>query len=158
VREEPRVFVEAGIEGRAVGDVDPGDVEVTRVEADAEPRVPVEPLEQGRQLVERAADRAPGARGVLHQEPRVARAALEDLRHRGHDAVESLVEAGAEMRADVEDDRVGLDRARDVDRRAHRRDRLVVDLVRRGEVAEVERVARDAADTRLRAARLEPLD
>ena len=54
-------------------DVVAGGVEVARVEADAEPRMAVEPLEQRLQLLERAADRAAGAGRVLHQQPRVAR-------------------------------------------------------------------------------------
>ena len=50
-------------------------------------------------------------------------------RERAARAVEPGLEAGAEVRADVEDDAVGLDRARRVDRRAQRRDRLLVDLL-----------------------------
>ena len=64
-----------------------------------------------------------------------------------------------EVRADVEDDAVGADRRRGIHRRAQRLDRLLVDRVVRGrEVAEVERVADDAADRRLGPALLEPLD
>jgi hypothetical protein len=56
-----------------------------------------------------------------------------------------VLEAGAEVRADVEHDRVGADRARDLHRVAQRGDRLLVHVVlRRREVAEVERVAEDA--------------
>ena len=56
---------------------------------------------------------------------------------------------GAEVRADVEDDRVRFDRGRDVERGAQRRDRLLVDLVvGRREIAEVEGVADHAADAR----------
>jgi hypothetical protein len=52
--------------------------------------------------------------------------------------------------ADVEDDAVGLDRAGRVDGRAHRLEALAVDdLVRRREVAEVERVHEHGADPRL---------
>ena len=120
---------------------------MARVEADAEPRMAVEPLDQRRELVERAADRGARAGRVLHQQPRVALAALEDPLERRDRPLEPGLEAGAEVRADVEDDAVGLDRARRVDGVAHRLDRLLVDhVVGRGEVAEVERVADDAAD------------
>src|SRR5581483_607440 len=92
------------------------DEEVARVEAETQPGVAVEALEERVQLVERAPDRPACARGVLHQEPRVAFAAFEDLRERLARAVETAVESGAEMRADVEDDAVRADRARRVDR------------------------------------------
>ncbi len=102
----------------------------------------------------------PGPGRVLHQEPGVAVAAARGSARAPRTTRSSAaVEAGAEVRADVEDDRVRLDRARGVDRGAHRRDRLLVDrVVGRGEVAEVERVADDPADARLGAPRLEPLD
>ena len=107
---------------------------MARVEADPEPGVAVEPVEERDELVERAADRPARAGGVLHQEPR-CRAALEDLAHRGADAVDPGVEAGAEVGADVEDDGVRVDRAGDVDGVPHRRDGLRVHLlVGRGEV------------------------
>src|SRR5205085_6755334 len=109
------------------------------------------------ELHERAPYRATGAGGVLHQEPgRGALAALEQLAHRLHDPLQARVEAGAEVRADVEDDRVGLDRAPDLDRVLERRDRLVVErVVRAREVDEVEGVADDGADPGLRAPLLE---
>ncbi len=106
-------------------------VQVARVEADPEPRVSVEPVDQRRQLLERAADRAAGAGRVLDQQPRIALAALEDLRQRAARAVEPGSKPGAEMRADVEDDAVGVDRARGIDGRLQRGDRLLVDLVGR---------------------------
>ena len=60
------------------------------------------------------------------------------------------LEAGAEVRADVEDDRVGLDRLGGLERRDERADRaLETCSSARGEVAEVERVADDPADPRL---------
>ena len=63
------------------------------------------------------------------------------------------------MRADVEDDAVGADRARDVDGGAHRRNRLLVDrVVGRGEVAQVEGVTDDAADRVLGSLRPERVD
>ena len=102
------------------------------------------------ELLDRAADRPPGAGGVLHQQPGLVRGELEHLLHRGHDAFEPMLEAGAEMRADVEDDGVGADRARDLHRVAQRGDRLLVHgVVGSGEVAEVERMAEDAAHARL---------
>ena len=101
------------VDHRRIGDVVARGVEVARVEADPEPRMPVEPVEQRLQLLERAADRAAGAGRVLDQQPRVAVAALEDLRERAARCASSPAsKPGAEMRADVEDDAVGADRAR----------------------------------------------
>ena len=74
-------------------------------------------------------------------------------RSAGHAALEPCLEARAEVRADVEDDAVRLDRAGRVDRRDHRLEALAVDhVVRRREVAEVERMHEHRADPRLRAA------
>ena len=87
-----------------VGDVVARHVEVARVEADAEPRVPVERLVERRQLVDGAADRAAGAGGVLHQEPGVSEQRSSACAQRRHDALEARLEAGAQVRADVEDD------------------------------------------------------
>ena len=152
-------LVEAGVERGRVGHVDARHPEVARVEADAEPRMPVEPLPERRELVDRASDRAAGAGRVLHQQPRLVGAELEHLLHRRHDALEARLEAAAEVRADVEDDAVGADPARDLHRVAHRRDGLLVDgVVGRGEVAEVERVAEDAADPGLRPLLAEALE
>ncbi len=62
-------------------------------------------------------------------------------RSAGHRALDARLQAGAQVRADVEDDPVRPDRAGRVDGRAHRRAALAVDRpVLRGEVAEVERV------------------
>ena len=143
-------LVEQRVERRRVGDVDAGDVEVARVEADAEPRVPVEPLVERRELLDRAADRAAGAGRVLHQEPRRRRSrARAPAPSRAATRSSPRSKPGAEMRADVEDDAVGADRARDLHRVAQRRDRLLVDVVvRRREVAEVERVAEHAVRAR----------
>ena len=122
---------------------------MARVEADAQPRVAVEPLDKRHELVDRAPDRGAGAGRVLDQQPGVAVAALEDLGQRRDRAVEAGLETRPEVRADVEDDPVRADRGRRVDGAAHRPDRLLVDLVvGRGEIAEVERVADDAADAR----------
>ncbi len=86
-------------------------------------------------------------------------AAVEDPLERSGRPFGPDLEAGAEVRADVEDHAVRLDRGGGIHRRAHRRDRLLVDLVvGRCEVAEVERVADDAADPVLGALRLERLD
>ncbi len=128
---EPDPVVELGdrrVERRRVGDVDPDDVPVARVEADPEPRVVVEAVVDRGELVGRAADRAAGAGRVLHQEPEVVVRQLEQLPQRGNDPLEPGLESGAEMRADVEDDALGPDRVGRLERRAHRRDRLVVDL------------------------------
>src|SRR3954454_17528129 len=64
------------LDGLGVGDVVAGGKEMARVEADAEPRVRVEPVDEYRELVDRPPDRRTRARRVLHQEPRVAGAAL----------------------------------------------------------------------------------
>ena len=77
-------------------------------------------------------------------------AVLEHLAQGRHAALEAGLEARAEMRSDVEDDAVGFDRAGGVDRRPHRLEALAEDdLVRRGEIAEVERVHEHGADPRL---------
>jgi hypothetical protein len=159
---EPDLCVELSedrVERLAVGDVAAGDEEVAGIEADAEPGVAAEPVEDRRQLLDRAADRAARAGGVLHQKPRRVGAALEQLRHRRQDALQPRLEAGAEVGADVEDDAVRVDRARDVHRVLKRGARLLVDVVLRcREVDEVERVADDAADSRFGAPALEALE
>ena len=69
---EPDRGVEARerlVEGVGVGDVDAGDEPVARVETDPEPGVAVEPVDEGRELVDRAAQRPSGAGGVLEDEP-----------------------------------------------------------------------------------------
>src|SRR6266404_403485 len=97
----------------------------------------VQPVEQRLQLLERTADRPAGAGRVLDQKPRVAVAALKDLRQCAARAVQPGSEAGSEMRADVEDDTVGADRAPSIDGCLERRDRLLVyDPVGRGQVGE----------------------
>src|SRR5216683_7557837 len=53
-------LVEHAVQLLALGDVVAGDEEVARVEADAEARMPVEPLVDHRQLPDRAADRSAG--------------------------------------------------------------------------------------------------
>ena len=63
-----------------IADVVARRIEVARVEAQPEPRVAAEPVEQRVQLLERASDRATGSGRVLDQEPGIAVAALEDLR------------------------------------------------------------------------------
>ena len=57
------------VEPGRVGHVVARDPQVARVEADAEPRVPVEPVDEDRELVEGAPDRAARAGGVLEAEP-----------------------------------------------------------------------------------------
>src|SRR6266550_3359763 len=117
---------------------------MARVETDAEALVPSERGEDGGELVERAADRPAGARGVLHQQPGSVVAAVEHLLDRRHEPLQAGLEAGTEMRAEVEDNRLGLEHARRVERRAHGVDALRVDgVVRRGEVHEIDRVNED---------------
>ena len=57
-----------------------------------------------RELGDRAADRAARAGGVLHAQPEVVGRQLEELAQRRRDELDGLVEAVAEVRADVEDD------------------------------------------------------
>src|SRR6266496_3151693 len=84
---------------------------------------------------------------------------LERLAQRRDGALQTDLEAGALMRADVEDDAVGFDRARDIHGFLQRGDRFLVDLVvRTCEVDQVERMAKSAADPRLGAALLEALE
>src|SRR3954463_2844140 len=114
---------------------------MARVEADAEAWMTVESFVDRCELVDRTADRAAGAGGVLHQQPRRVVAELEHLLDRRENTLQSLLEAGTEVRADVDDDGVRADRAGDLHGRAQGRHRLFVDrIVGGGEVAEVERM------------------
>ena len=134
----------------AVADVDAGDVEMAGVETDPEPRMPAERVDEQRELVDGAADRAARAGRVLEQEPgRLARA-FEHLLERRNTPLEAGLEAGAQVGADVEDDPVRLDRDGGVDRREHGLKALAEDRrVRRREVAQVERVHEHGAEPRL---------
>ena len=111
------------------------------------------------ELGDRPADRPACAGGVLHAEPEVVGRQLEELAQRGLDERDRFVEPEAEVRADVEDDRLGADRVRGLHRRAERRERV---LAYRGiatrEVDEVERVAGDGLHAGLTAPRAEPCD
>ena len=89
---------------------------MARVEAEAELRGPAEAVHDRDELVERAADRPAGAGGVLEKEPGRVGARRERALERRHRPGETGVEPGAEMRADVENDAVGLDRGGDADR------------------------------------------
>ena len=141
------------------GHVDARDPEVAGIEADAEVRVSSEPIDEDGELVDRAADRTAGAGRILEQEPSRIRAPVEHTLDGREHALESRFEAGPEVRADVEDDPVGLDRAGDVDGVLEGGDRFLVDrVVRSRQVDEVERVADDGADTGLNAPRLEALE
>ena len=80
-----------------LADVDARDVEVAGVEADAEPRMRVERVDDRRQLVDRATDRAARAGRVLEQEPRRLRAAVEHLAQGRHGPLEPRLEAAAEV-------------------------------------------------------------
>src|SRR5580765_2307493 len=128
------------------------------IEADTEPFVAPDSVHDQHELVERASDRSAGAGRVLDQGPRPFVAALEHLLDRRHRPVEADVETGAEMRADVEDDPIRLDRTGCVDGRPHRLDALRVDrVVRSGKVDEVESVDEDA-EARFLALRSEGLE
>ena len=73
-------------------------------------------------------------------------------RERRHRPLEPGLEAGAEVRAEVEDDAVRLDRARRLHRLPHRVDALAVELVVRArEVDEVDRVHEHRLHARARA-------
>ena len=67
--DQPVDVLHDAVELGGVGDVVPGDVEVARVEADAEPRVPVEALDEDGELFERASDRAARAGGSAPDRP-----------------------------------------------------------------------------------------
>src|SRR5262245_3026806 len=139
--DQPIEVVEEPVQDGGVGDVVAGRPEVARVEADAEPGMAVEPLDECRELLERATDRVAGAGRVLEKEPGRIRATLEHLFERRNRPVEPGLEAGAEVGADVEDDAVGLNRTAGVDGAAQRRDRFLVDhVVGAREVAEVDGV------------------
>src|SRR5438132_4426130 len=136
-----RQVVEQPVEGRPVGDVDTGGVQMTRVQTDAQAFVPVEGIEDRRELLERTADRPSRARGVLEQQPGALVAALEQLLQSRHHPAQARFEARSKVRADVDDDGIRLDRTRGVHRGAHGVDALRVDgLVGSREVDEVERV------------------
>src|SRR5829696_750862 len=150
-------LLEDAAEGLRLPDLDPRHVEMARVEADPQPRMALEGVEDDGELVDRAADRAAGAGRVLEQEPRRLGAAVEHLAERGQRALQARLEAGAEMGADVDDDSVRFDRARGVDCRAHGLDALAVDhLVRRRQVAEVESMDEHRADPALASPLPEP--
>ena len=83
---DPRVeLAERLLERARVGDVDSRGPPVAGVEADAEPRVRVERVEEGGELRHRAADRAARAGGVLEAEPEPVRRQLEQVAERGRD-------------------------------------------------------------------------
>ena len=84
---------DGGVEHGLVGDVDARRVPVAGVEADAEPRMVVERGMDRGELVGRASDRAARAGRVLHQQPQVVGRQLEQPAQRGHDLLETHVEA-----------------------------------------------------------------
>src|SRR6266550_4256835 len=99
--------LEQNIHYGRICDVDARNEEMTRVEANTEALVPPECSEDRGELVDRAADRPAGTRGVLHQDPCSVVAAVEQLFQRRDYSREAGLEAGAEMGAEVEDHRVG---------------------------------------------------
>ena len=150
-------LAECRVERDGIGDVDAGDPPVARVEADPEPRVPLEGVEDRRQLGDRAAHRAARAGGVLQHEPEPVVRQLEQLAEHRDGAAEPLRHSRSEVRPQVEDDALRPDRRRSLERRPHSGDGLLVDLlVRCGQVDEVERVADDRGDPNLLAPFLEP--
>jgi hypothetical protein len=148
------------VENGFVGDVDSGDPQVAGVEADAESGMTVEAVEDDRELGDGAAHRAARSGRVLEEDPRIrALTALERAAEGADDAIETTLEAGAQVRADVEDDPVRLDRAGDLDRVQESVDRLFVDvLLGSGQIDEVDRVTKNCLDPGLLTALLETLD
>jgi hypothetical protein len=140
-------LVEQRIERGRVGHVVPGCPEMAGIEADAEASMAPQPVDERCQLLERATDRPAGTGGVLDQEPRLVGTALQHLLDRGSRTLQARLEAGPEVRTDVEDDAVRVDRAGCVDGAAERRNRFLVDhVVRAREVAEVDRVDEGGLD------------
>ena len=117
VEADPVVEVgEQCVKTTVVGDVDAGHEEVARVEADAEPFVAPERVEDERELVERAADRSAGAGRVLHRSHVRSLQRSSTCSIAGTARSRPVVQTGTEMRADVEDDAVRLDRTGGVHR------------------------------------------
>ena len=112
-----------------IGDVHAGHPQVAGVEADAEARVRasaskiVASSSTERPIVPPAPAEFSSRSHVVSEQRSSA------LLERRHGPLEAGVEAGAEVRADVEYDTVRLDRASDVDGRLERSDRLLVELV-----------------------------
>ena len=110
--------------------------------------------------MERAEPVEPDSLVELEEDPRIrALTALERAAEGADDAIETTIEAGAQVRADVEDDPVRLDRAGDLDRVQESVDRLFVDvLLGSGQIDEVDRVTKNCLDPGLLTALLETLD
>jgi len=70
-------LLQQSVELVTVGDVVARGVQVARVEAETEARMPSQAIDDRRQLVHRAPDRAAAAGGVLDQQPGFVRAGLE---------------------------------------------------------------------------------
>ena len=102
-------LVECLVEHLGVGDVDARGPPVTGVQADAEPPMPVERVAESGKLTDGATDRPAGTRGILEAEPEVVGRQLEQVVERRCHLLDRGPEAVPEMRADVEDDRVGGD-------------------------------------------------
>ena len=95
---EPDAFVDLGhdrVHRRRVAHVDARDEEMTRVEADAEPFVSSERLEDDGELLDRSADGSTRACRVLHQQPRPVVAPVQHLSQGRHDALQADVESCA---------------------------------------------------------------
>ena len=81
---------ECRVERGGVGDVDPRDEPVARVEADAEARMPVEGVEDRGELGDRPAHRSAGAGGVLEDQPEPVVRKLEQPAQRRPGALQPL--------------------------------------------------------------------
>ena len=147
------------VERGRIRDVDTRRPPVARVEAEAEPRMPVDGVRERRELGDRAADRAARSGSVLHAQPEIVGRELEELAQRGLDDLDGLVEPEPEVGADVEDDRLRADRVRRLHRRPQRRQRVLAHgRVAAREVHEVEGVTGHRLHARLAAPFPEPRD
>ncbi len=145
VETDPLVdLVEEPIDLITIGDVIARRVEVAGVEAEPEPGMLPDPVDDRRELVDGASDRPARARGVLDEKVCLADAALERGLERSRHAIESALQPGAEMGPDMEDDAVRSDRTRRLGRGEERRRALLVEVpLLAREVDEVERMDED---------------
>ncbi len=67
------------------------------VDADPDPRVPVDGVRERLELSDRAPDRPARAGSVLHTQPEVVRRQLEELPQRRRDEADRFVEAVSEV-------------------------------------------------------------
>ena len=142
-------------EARGGADVVAGREQVAGVQADAEPLVAAGGVDQPRQLLERAAERAARAGGVLE----VQRAVVglgQRLGDRLRRAVERRVDIALERRAGMQHDADRAERGAGAQRRGQRGERLAADLVvLGGAVEQVDGVDEQRVDVRVLDRRVE---